>query len=65
MLSTDKRILSLGLTATRVVAAGAIEVEALAEQYWRALQIGTANLLPDAEMNIVLEKFKRYGQLAG
>ena len=42
----------------------AIEVEALAEQYWRALQIGTPNLLSDAEMNIVLEKFKRYGREA-
>ena len=42
----------------------AIEVEALAEQYWRALQIGAPNLLSDAEMNIVLEKFKSYGQQA-
>ena len=40
----------------------AIEVEALAEQYWRALQIGAPNLLSDAEMNFVLEKFKSYGQ---
>ena len=40
----------------------AIEVEALAEQYWRALQVGAPNLLSDAEMNIVLEKFKDYGQ---
>jgi L-fuculose-phosphate aldolase len=43
----------------------AIEVEALAEQYWRALQIGVPNVLSDAEMNIVLEKFKSYGQQAG
>jgi len=40
----------------------AVEVEALAEQYWRALQIGEPNLLPDAEMTRVLEKFKTYGQ---
>ena len=40
----------------------AIEVEALAEQYWRALQIGAPNLLPDAEMDVVLEKFRTYGQ---
>jgi L-fuculose-phosphate aldolase len=40
----------------------AIEVEALAEQYWRALQIGAPNLLSDAEMSIVLDKFKGYGQ---
>jgi L-fuculose-phosphate aldolase len=43
----------------------AIEVEALAEQYWRALQIGAPNLLSDAEMDIVLEKFKSYGKQAG
>ena len=40
----------------------AVEVEALAEQYWRALQIGTPNLLSDAEMEVVLEKFRTYGQ---
>jgi L-fuculose-phosphate aldolase len=40
----------------------AVEVEALAEQYWRALQIGEPNLLPDAEMTGVLEKFRTYGQ---
>ncbi len=40
----------------------AVEVEALAEQYWRALQIGTPNLLSDVEMEIVLEKFRTYGQ---
>jgi L-fuculose-phosphate aldolase len=40
----------------------AVEVEALAEQYWRALQIATPQLLSDAEMDIVLEKFRTYGQ---
>jgi L-fuculose-phosphate aldolase len=40
----------------------AIEIEALAEQYWRALQIGEPKLLPDAEMAAVLEKFRTYGQ---
>jgi L-fuculose-phosphate aldolase len=39
----------------------AVEVEALAEQYWRALQIGTPNLLSDSEMDTVLEKFRTYG----
>jgi L-fuculose-phosphate aldolase len=43
----------------------AIEVEGLAEQYWRALQIGAPKLLSDAEMDIVLDKFKNYGQQAG
>jgi len=40
----------------------AVEVEALAEQYWRTLQTGTPNLLSDAEMDVVLEKFSRYGK---
>jgi len=40
----------------------AIEVETLAEQYWRALQIGSPNLLSDEEMQIVLAKFASYGQ---
>jgi L-fuculose-phosphate aldolase len=40
----------------------AIEVEALAAQYWRALQIGEPNLLSAAEMQRVLEKFKGYGR---
>ena len=39
----------------------AVEVEALAEQYWRALQIGTPNVLSDREMEAVLEKFQAYG----
>lgn len=39
----------------------AVEVESLAEQYWRALQIGQPNILSDAEMDVVLEKFKTYG----
>ncbi len=38
------------------------EVEELAEQYWRVLQIGAPKLIPDAEMDRVLEKFKTYGQ---
>ncbi|HTJ96638.1 MAG TPA: class II aldolase/adducin family protein [Rhodocyclaceae bacterium] len=42
--------------------AHAIELEALAEQYWRVLQIGSPRLLPDDEMASVLEKFKGYGQ---
>jgi L-fuculose-phosphate aldolase len=38
----------------------AVEVEALCEQYWRAMQIGKPNLLSDAEMARVVEKFKTY-----
>ena len=42
----------------------AVEVEALCEQYWRALQIGKPNLLMDAEMAVVVEKFKTYNKQA-
>ena len=40
----------------------AIEVETLAAMYWRALQVGEPVLLDAAEMAVVLEKFKTYGQ---
>jgi len=40
----------------------AIEVETLAEMYWRALALGEPGNLSDAEMGIVLEKFATYGQ---
>jgi L-fuculose-phosphate aldolase len=40
----------------------AVEVETLAEMYWRARQLGEPVLLPDEEMSVVLEKFKTYGQ---
>ena len=40
----------------------AVEVETLAQQYWRALQIGTPRSLPPEEMQTVLEKFRTYGK---
>jgi L-fuculose-phosphate aldolase len=40
----------------------AIEVEALAEMYWRARQLGEPVILDDAEMIRVLEKFRDYGK---
>jgi len=40
----------------------ALELETLAEQYWRVLQIGEPRLLPEEEMERVLEKFSGYGQ---
>lgn len=44
----------------------AIEVEALAAQYMRALQVGEPHLLDDAEMTRVLEKFSAgYGYAGG
>jgi L-fuculose-phosphate aldolase len=39
-----------------------VEVESLCEQYWRTLQVGEVNLLPDDEMDLVLHKFKSYGK---
>lgn len=39
----------------------AFEVETLAGQYWRALQIGRPKLLSKAEMKRNVEKFKTYG----
>ncbi|HMN80334.1 MAG TPA: class II aldolase/adducin family protein [Burkholderiaceae bacterium] len=40
----------------------AVEVEALARMYWQALQLGEPVLLPAAEMDRVLEKFRDYGR---
>jgi L-fuculose-phosphate aldolase len=40
----------------------AVEVETLSAMYWRALQVGEPTVLPEAEMAIVLEKFKTYSK---
>ena len=40
----------------------AVEVETLAEMYWRALQIGEPVLLSEEEMQVVLGKFASYGK---
>jgi len=40
----------------------AVELETLARQYWHAKMAGGMVVLPDEEMDIVLEKFKGYGQ---
>lgn len=42
----------------------AIEVEELAEGYWRALQIGAPILLSDEEMARTVERFASYGENA-
>jgi len=60
-LLANHGMIALGVSLAQALAL-AVEVEALAEQYWRALQIGEPNLLPDAEMAVVLEKFRTYGQ---
>ena len=38
------------------------EVETLSAQYWRALQLGEPDLLPDEEMAVNVEKFRNYGR---
>jgi L-fuculose-phosphate aldolase len=40
----------------------AVEVETLAEIYWRARQLGEPVLLPASEMKVVIAKFRTYGQ---
>lgn len=42
----------------------AVEVENLAEQYWRALQLGAPYILSEAEMRAVFVQFKGYGSWA-
>jgi L-fuculose-phosphate aldolase len=55
-----------GLITVGVDLAGAfklaVEVETLAAMYLRALQVGEPVVLDEAEMAVVLEKFKTYGQ---
>ena len=60
-LLANHGMIAVGASLTAALAL-AVEVEALAEQYWRALQIATPNLLSEDEMEIVLEKFRSYGQ---
>jgi L-fuculose-phosphate aldolase len=38
------------------------EIEVLAAQYWRALQVGTPVILDDAEVARVMERFQTYGR---
>jgi len=40
----------------------ALEVETLAEIYWRLLLSGEPELLSDAEMEVVIDRFRSYGQ---
>jgi L-fuculose-phosphate aldolase len=54
-------MIACGATLDQALAL-AVEVETLAEMYWRALQIAEPAPLSDDEMGVVLEKFRRYGQ---
>ncbi len=39
----------------------AVEIETLARQYYLSLALDNAQILPDAEITRVIEKFKNYG----
>jgi L-fuculose-phosphate aldolase len=60
-LLANHGMIAFGASLERALAL-AVEVESLAEMYWRALQIGEPVLLPDSEMEMVMEKFTTYGQ---
>jgi len=59
-LLANHGMIAAGKSLERALAL-AIEVESLAEGYWRALQIGEPIILGEAEMDVVIEKFKSYG----
>ena len=54
-------MIALGSTLSTALAL-AVEVEALAEMYWRALQVGEPHVLSADEMRTVLAKFATYGK---
>ena len=60
-LLANHGMIALGKSLKQTLAL-AVEVETLAMQYWRTLQIGEPILLSDLEMDEVLASFERYGQ---
>lgn len=50
-------LITLGATLSEAFAI-AVEVEHLADVYWRTLQLGEPEILADAEMELVLERFR-------
>lgn len=60
-LMANHGLLVLGPTLAKALAL-AEEVETLCAQYWRCLQIGEPEILDAAEMAVILDKFKSYGQ---
>ena len=60
-LLANHGMIALGTTLDAALAL-AIEVETLAEMYWRALQVGEPVILPADEMDAVIAKFRTYGQ---
>lgn len=63
-LLANHGVIALGATLAEALGL-AVEVESLAAQYWRVLQIGEPVLLGEAEMQRVLEQFKSYGKQPG
>jgi len=60
-LLANHGMIAVGASLSKALAL-AVEVETLAEMYWRALQIGEPALLSDAEMDVVIARFRTYGQ---
>ena len=60
-LLANHGMIVVGETLAKAMAL-AVEVETLAAQYWRALQIGKPALLSKKEMRVVLGKFTTYGR---
>jgi L-fuculose-phosphate aldolase len=60
-LLANHGMIALGASLPAALAL-AVEVETLAEMYWRALQLGDPVLLSDAEMAAVVENLRSYGQ---
>jgi L-fuculose-phosphate aldolase len=60
-LLANHGMIAVETTLARTLAL-AIEVETLAEMYWRALQVGEPVILAADEMDRVIEKFRTYGQ---
>lgn len=59
-LLANHGMIALGRDLTEALSI-AVEVENLAEQYWRALQLGMPYILNDDEMQAVFRQFKGYG----
>lgn len=59
-LLANHGMVATGPTLAKALAL-AVEVETLAAQYWRALQVGDPVVLPPEEMQRVLDKFREYG----
>ena len=60
-LLANHGMIAIGPTLKKAIWLAA-EVENLAAQYWRALQVGEPFLLTDEELAATVEQFKNYGQ---